>query len=316
MTPHPSPSVRRRRARPAAVGLVLLAGLLIPLACSGASPDRSSSSATKSGSDEIAPGASASGGAAFDAAGASGTVPAQVAPPGEPLGAGRSIISTATLRVRVDDRARAADRVRTIVDAAKGVVFSSEADLVGHADTTLTLKVPPARFEPVLASLAKLGTPLERRTSSEDVTEQVVDLEGRLKTAQASAVRLRGLLADASDVQGIVAIESELSTREAEVESLEGRLRVISAQVDLATIEVHLTERGVPEVSDDIPGFMQGLRHGWIAFRNTLSGIVTVLGFVLPFLGVLLPFALVLRWWLRRRLRAQRPPASVPVAPT
>ena len=54
-------------------------------------------------------------------------------------------------------------------------------------EARLTLKVPPDTFEPVVAGLVELGLPLKRASKAQDVTDQVVDLEGRLRTSQASA---------------------------------------------------------------------------------------------------------------------------------
>jgi hypothetical protein len=84
-----------------------------------------------------------------------------------------------------------------------------------------------------MASLGDLGLPLKRESKAQNVTEQVVDIEGRLRTSTASAERLRALMADARSTGDIVSLEGELAKRETEVESLQGQLRVLSSQVDL-----------------------------------------------------------------------------------
>ena len=299
-----------RRSRAVAVVAI---GLVLAAACSQASPSRVDGAAQTKSVDLTARTADrgATGGSASAA-------PAPTTVPGRPLDAPRSVISTATLRVRVGDRGVAEDRAKLVATKAGGEVFSEEADLQGEGDTTLTLKVPPARFEAVLSALAKLGTPLDRHRSVEDVTGQVVDLQARLKSARASADRLRVLLAQAPDVEGVVAVESELTTRESEVESLEGQIRVISAQVDLATIELQLTERGQPKVDRNIPGFLQGFRRGWVSFRNALGGALTAIGFLVPFLAVVVPLGLLVRWRRRRTRRRALPtgPAGGASGPT
>ena len=100
------------------------------------------------------------------------------------------------------------------------------------------------------------------------MTAEVVDAEGRLKTAQASADRLRGLLAEAKTPADVVAIESELAKRETDIETLQGRLRVLNDQVALATLTVRLTERNDLEVTN-LPGFRGGLRTGIVAVINS-----------------------------------------------
>jgi len=135
----------------------------------------------------------------------------------------------------------------------------------------------------------------------------VVDIEGRLKTAQASADRLRALLGSAGTAADIVAVEGELAKRESEIESLQGRSRVLSSQVDFATVNVRLTEDADLEVNREVPGFFKALAAGWVVLVSALLAAVALAGFLLPFV----PFALAL-WWVLRRHRRRRPPSSRP----
>ena len=168
-------------------------------------------------------------------------------------------------------------------------------------EARLTLKVPPASFEPVIAGLGDLGSALKRQSKAQDVTDQVVDVEGRLRTALASADRLRSLLGDARSTGDIVGVESELAKRESEIESLQGRLRLLSSQVDLATINLRLTERGDLQVKAEVPAFAKALRAGWSVLGVVARAGVATAGFVLPFA----PLGLAGWWAVRRR----RPPA-------
>ena len=216
----------------------------------------------------------------------------------------RSIIRTADLEVAVDHVADAARDAGGIARAAGGLVAGQDADLSGRQDITLELRVPPDRFDEVLDELAGLGDASRRTVTSDDVTEQVVDLDARLATARASAERLRTIIGDATDVNEIVAVEGALAQREAEVESLDAHLRSLRAQVDLSTISLRLVEPSAVEVSDDIPGFIPGLRTGWVALVSTAAVGVTALGFLLPFVVVAALVGLPLLRWRRRRTAA------------
>jgi len=214
----------------------------------------------------------------------------------------RKVVYTADLTVRVGNTVRATLDATQVAKEAGGLVFAQRSDLEGRKEARLTLKVPPDRFEPVLASLAGLGQALMRDVKAQDVTEEVVDLEGRLKTAQASADRLRTLLGRAASTADIVAVEGELAKRESEIESLQGRSRVLNSQVDLATINVRLNERTDLEVSREMPGFLKALRAGWVALLNVMLAVGAVAGFLLPFA----PLALG-GWWFVRRYRSRHP---------
>jgi uncharacterized protein DUF4349 len=170
--------------------------------------------------------------------------------------------------------------------------------------------VPPEAFLDVLEDLAALGDLEQRRVGSDDVTEQVVDLEGRLAATTASVERLRALLADAADVPQVVAVEGELARREGELESLTGQLRSLRASVDLATVTLTLTpppgSAGQPDDDDD-PTFAGGLRAGVRALATGARVTATVFGFLLPFLAIAAVVALPARWAWRRWSRPGRP---------
>lgn len=214
---------------------------------------------------------------------------------------GRSVIRTATLRLGTDEVEDTAGEALDVVEAAGGFLASSSTDLAGESSATLVYRVPPDAFVDVLDAFAGLGDLEQRDVGSQDVTSQVVDLEGRLAAVRASVERLRGLIADAADVPQIVAIEGELATREAELESLTGQLRALRSQTDLATVTLELREPAAVAISDDVPGFVPGLRTGVVAFVNVANATLTAVGFLLPFAAVLAPLAATLVWRRRRR---------------
>jgi hypothetical protein len=220
----------------------------------------------------------------------------------------RSVIRTAELEVRADDVPEASERALVVVEAAGGFLAGQRSDLSGDARAVLTFKVPPAAFLEVLTDLAELGDLTSRRVGSDDVTGQVVDLEGRLAGTTASVERLRALLADAADVPQVVAVEGELARREAELESLTGQLRSLRESVDLATVTLTLTPPSSSPADDDgDPTFADGLRTGGRVLAAVARASATALGFSLPFLAIAAVVALPARWAWRRWGRPQRP---------
>jgi hypothetical protein len=228
-------------------------------------------------------------------------------------GADRDVVQNGQLVVSVVDVAEAGDRATDVVEEAGGFLFSQDSDLEDDPEVRITFKVPSERFRPVLDRLGDIGRTLSRTSSAQDVTDQVVDLDGRLASAQASADRLRALIADAASTAEIIAVEKELEAREAEIESMQGRLRVLRDRADMATIEARFTAQEELEVSSDLPGFLDGLRTGLVALLTGGLVVLTLAGFVLPFA----PFAVAGRWgWVRYRRRHPKPPSSPPPPPT
>ena len=227
-------------------------------------------------------------------------------PKGQPLDASRQIVYTAHLQVQVREVEPATTRAETIVDGSGGYLFSQDANLQGLTDENLVFKVPPAQFSSVLDRLGALGRPLEKQIATNDVTSQVVDLQGRLQTATASAARLRALFTSATNVPDVVAIENDLATRESEVESLQGQLRLVKSQVQLATVTLALTTKAPPPPAHHhkgTPGFTSALSGGWTAFVNTAKVIAAVVGATLPFLAFAVAVGAVVVAVRRRRRR-------------
>ena len=290
-----------RRVRRVSLGAVgaLLGGLLVLGACSSTGRDSSDA------------GGSADGVSAEDVEAAADGRP--LPEQGDPIDGERRVVYTADLRIRVDDPGASAEQATDLAADAGGSLASQDEE--ADDEVRLTVRVPSDRFDEVLGDLAELGAVLDRSVRTEDVTDQVVDLQGRLDNARASTERLRALFEDAQSVDQVVAVEAALTEREAEVEGLAGQLQVLEDEADLSNISLTFTVEGEPEVDDDIPGFLRGLETGWVAFRTVLAVAVTVIGFVLPFMIVVLPVALVGRWWLRRRRRKGPPTPSASPAP-
>src|SRR6266511_1376588 len=195
----------------------------------------------------------------------------------------RSIVYTGSITVRVSNVDTAASKAGAMATGAGGFVGGDKRTINDkRSEAQLVLRVPSARFNEILTSLSKdLGGKEESRAvSTEDVTDQVVDVNARIATAQASVDRVRALLARAQTISEIVSLESELS-----------RITVLLLGPDAA---------GEQPKKDD-SGFIAGLKKGWHAFVASLVVVLTVLGALLPWIVMLgLPVVAVL-WLLRRR---------------
>lgn len=305
----------RRRVVAVTVGVVLV-GVLAAAAVLG--------NTTRSGTEAASPavgvavpggfGESGSGGAPGRAAVPGAAVPEP--PPGDdassaetapdagavPGAIGRDVVRTAQLTLQVADPAAATRSVRTAVAAAGGAVAEEQVDPTG---AWLVVRVPAGGLDRLVDDLAVTGTVLARSGRTEDATEQLVDLDSRVATQQASVTRVRALLAQATSIGDIVSVESELARREADLDSLQRRLAALRDRVALSTLTVELRTAPVAEPVPPAPGFGAGLGAGWSGLRVIGMGLATAAGFVLPFLPVLLAAAGVV-WAVRRRRGARR----------
>lgn len=221
------------------------------------------------------------------------------------------------MELTVPDAFVAISRARSIATSAGGFTGQEESR---DNKASITLRVPADRFDSALEQLAKLGKVTVQHKQADDVTEQVVDLDARLATQRASVDRMRALLARASSVTEIAQIETELTRREADLESLQGRRNALGGKVALSTVTVMVTkeEPAAPpgQVAEEAgTGFLDGLDGGWGAFGAFLNAIATAFGALLPFL-VALGIPLGLWFYFRRKRRKPAPPpAPAPETP-
>ena len=171
---------------------------------------------------------------------ATGDAPSVAAPP--PVLDGRSIIFTATMSVAVEDVMVATAEAQALVDPLGGLLFGQEASGGDEARAILTFKVPPENFQDAIFRLGGLGEVISQTRTTDDVTDAVVDLQSRIRSQETSVERLRGLMAEAPNLDDIAALEAQLLERETTLEQLRGQLRTLEGQVDLATIVMTLTQ--------------------------------------------------------------------------
>ncbi|MGQ0465872.1 MAG: DUF4349 domain-containing protein [Sporichthyaceae bacterium] len=225
---------------------------------------------------------------------------------------GRIIAYTAEQTIEVEDVGKAVSQIEAAVDAASGLIAKSERAGGGPgepASANLKLRIPPGNFESFLARIEKVGAVLERTTTGDDVTDQVVDVRSRIASARKSVERVRVLMDRASTLRDIVALESEVSSREAELEALLARQASLKKRTDLASVTVHLQTEDQPAPppapeEKQKAGFVAGLDDGWGAFTGSVTVIATVLGALLPFAILLLVLSPVLLVAYRRHRTA------------
>ncbi|WP_433453277.1 DUF4349 domain-containing protein [Streptomyces sp. CA-142005] len=295
-----------RPARPArALAGILLAASLALAGCGGAD-DTAGGGSAKSAADgaDVAAGPGAAGGAKPTA-------------PKTPRLAQNAVIRTASLTLQVKDVPKALDQARATAEDAGGYVGkeSTGRDADGHEHTRVVLRVPAARYDAVLVGLQGTGRLIDRTAQAEDVTDQVVDVDSRVKSQRASVDRIRALMDRATKLSDVVALEGELSSRQADLEALLARQASLKDRTSLATITLSLSETPVRKAAGDgSPGVVDALSGGWHVFVTMLRWIVLALGAALPFAACA---ALLTLLWLRvvrPRLPRRREPAPAMTA--
>lgn len=170
-----------------------------------------------------------------------GSVPQPTGHPEPATAAAPLLIYNATLTMAVFE-------ANKTIEAVQKLAVDGGGYLVRRTDRSITVRVPAKRFAGALQTIAGFGDVLHREENVTDVTDQFYDLTVRLQNARAMRARLEQLLTEAKDVKDALLVEKELSRVTADIESMEGKLKLMRELISFSTITVDLR----PRASDDV----------------------------------------------------------------
>ncbi|NLF62968.1 MAG: DUF4349 domain-containing protein, partial [Chloroflexi bacterium] len=226
------------------------------------------------------------------------------------------IIYTGDISIVVADTEAAATDIEALATGMGGRVVSSSfyQSSQGALAGSITIRVPVERFDEAMNRIQEMAVEVRRADrSSEDVTEEYVDLQARLENLEATADRVRSFLDQAATVEEALAVNQELSRLEEEIEAYKGRIQYLENRADFSTITVSLTPDELAQPIE-VGGWRLGgaAREAVEALLGALQGVARILVwivvFVLPLaIIILLPLAIIIRLVLRRMgRRSQR----------
>lgn len=263
---------------------------------------------------ESEPGGAATGSVAYD----TDSVDLQAAEPK------KMIIYNAELSLVVKDSGVAQEEITAMVEGVDGYVSNSSSYSYsgGLRRITLTLRVPAEKFNETMSALREMAMEVtQENIGSQDVTQEYVDLESRLRALEAKADRLEELMEQAEDTEAVLAVYEQLSQTQIEIEQTKGRMQYLERSAAMATITVTLTP---DELSQPIE--VAGWRPGGVAkesfqalikaFQWLINALIRIVILVLPVMlfvgGVLYLAVKLLGLIFGRRKRASKTPPAPP----
>jgi hypothetical protein len=230
----------------------------------------------------------------------------------------RQVIVTGWMTVTVDEPLDAAGEAIRIAESVGGRVDGRQEYAPVNGDkgsATLTLRLPAEGLTATLDKLKDLGTVQEVSLNSSDVTMVTQDLDARIAALSASVDRLLELLETATDTENLIALETAISDRQAQLESLESERRYYADQISLSTVTLNLVSVADTPVEEPVT-FLDGLVAGWNAFVAFFAGLLVVLGVLIPWIilaGILTAIILLIaRARAKRRAAASAPLVEEP----
>jgi hypothetical protein len=231
----------------------------------------------------------------------------------------RLIIRNAELAIVVDDAEASIDTIEKIVSRANGwVVTSSMWETEGIKRGSMTVRVPADGLDAFLEEIHRLANQVTNEsTSGQDVTEEYVDLEARLRNLEATAARVRSFLDEAEDVEDALAVNAELSRLEEEIERITGRMQFLEQSARFSEVSIRVTPDALARPVTIGRWQPQGTARTAIeALIKTLQWVADALIFVILYLvpmGLVigLPIFFFIRFLARRQKgRGKTEPAT------
>lgn len=314
----PTAPLRRRPVTPAVTLAAALAAALLALtACSSGDDDGGGRSSDAPGAPADQDAGVAEQEAAADSMSLGDTDLSETrgGPPAEQDTVQRAVISTGHVSLTSDDVEKTAFDVQRIADEYGGEVTDRKTSTDDEGEVRLArlvLRVPAADFSDAFADLEGTADLASSSATSEDVTTEVIDNRVRIRAQRRSLQRVEVLLDRAQSIRDIVAIEAQLTRRQADLDSLEQRQAYLRDQTSMSTITVNV------ELAEDEPeekdtddsgdsGFLAGLSAGWDALVAFGTGLATVTGAALPFAVLLALLGVPVLLLLRSRRRKPTP---------
>lgn len=170
----------------------------------------------------------------------------------------RKLIKTGSVTLEVQSLSAADSAVEKWSASLGGYISNSYSHQTG---ANYTVKIPAARFDEAMKTAGDLGILREHSISTQDVSEQFYDLQTRLSNKRVMRDNLRAYLEKAKDIKDLLQIEKELNSVLTEIESMEGRMKRLSNQIDYATITVSVQlPYGKTETGFSFPDAGEGFR--------------------------------------------------------
>lgn len=240
----------------------------------------------------------------------------------------RLVVSNGSIALVVTQIVSSVDQIKKIAEANQGYVVSSsisdslytiqpmqEQAVRETAKTpthgTITIRVASDQLTSVMSQIRALGSKVtSESTNSDDVTDQFVDLEARLRNLQTKATQLQKILSSATSVTDTLAVYSQVSQTQGEIEQLQGQITYLkqSAKLSLITVSLSVEEEAIANVNVTKWRPLVVAEEAFYSLLNFFKGLSYFVIWIAIFAPLWLPI-IAIAWYVRKR-RAKQPTPS------
>ena len=218
----------------------------------------------------------------------------------------RKIIKNADITLQVDDYKATVESIKNKVSALNGYIANerlSGKGPEGIISGLVQVRIPAGHFDDFLADMDTLGKVKGRNIYTQDVTEEFVDVESRLKALRTKEERLLAILSKSGNLSDILAVENELANTRSQLESLQGRLRYLNNRTEFSAVSINIQQTAASSQQISAGGLKDVLSKTKEAFIQAVNNILLGAGRLIVFFGSALPYLVllaiggILAWW-------------------
>ena len=222
----------------------------------------------------------------------------------------RKIIRTAQITIETGSVEETCNRIEMLATSFGGYVQQSSirrntdvdgSDSKEQLSGSVQIAVPSEMFDQILTQLPDLGKVLHKNVSGQDVTEEYVDLEARLKNWRSQEEQLNLIMTKARNVEEILAVQNELGRVREEIERLTGRLQYLQRRTDFADLYFTVVAPGSEQDDPSPSPFIEALRRLGRQLWDSVARLLSFIVILAPWLAFGVVVFLVGRSWWRKR---------------
>lgn len=238
----------------------------------------------------------------------------------KPMTDNRKVIETGQVTLESKDLAAIENRVFSLLETQHGTIESSSVTLDGNGrrNGNYSLRLPAGQLTGYINELAKIPGIIvrQRSQSTQDVTEEFVDISARLENMQRHENRLREILTKASSVDEILKVEKELASVRGQIESTAARIKSLTGKIDMSTLKLRISEVTMITETNFFGKLMVIIRDSWVNAGDVILYLIAAIIVLSP---VAVIIAAIVWWWNRRQKnkqtarQIQQPPPEPPI---
>lgn len=230
----------------------------------------------------------------------------------EEAGLPRKITKSGSLSILVETAETTAQNIQAIAGSMAGYVSDSYLYEVtpGVKAGAITIRVPADKFDDTINRIKELAIKVESENiNANDVTDQFIDLEARLKNLKAQESQYLDILKKATAVEDVLKVTNQLNQVRQQIDSFQGQLKYLNSQIDLSSITINLTAEKEVQIFGInwrpitvIKQAVRSLLNGLMSYANLIIAAIIFLPVIILWIVTILLVAWIL-WWVVKRVK-------------